>query len=337
MAEITATVLGNIPGSTGVYKSSEIDTLLKAIEEKYDGKLSSAMHYKGTVATVDALPTNAETGDMYNVTATDDNYAFNGTSWDKMAPTFVLPDYLADSALEAKYVQIANLDTAVAGHGYAKTADVNTELAKKQNNLSTEQIAACDSGITSTLRASYDAHLANGDIHVTTEDKAEWSGKQDALSVAQLAACDSGITKAKVEKYDAFDAGKQDTLSDAQMLAVDSGITATKLANIEAGVAAAQVAADLDTDVAALNYVKVGVTNALAERCTAVEGRCTTAEGDIDALETRCGTIEGAATTLKGRVDAVAAVTMPGKDDVTIYGLYDTVKAIVDAAAAPAA
>ena len=48
------------------------------------------------------------------------------------------------------------------------------------------------------------AHIADGDIHVTAEQKAAWTAKQDALSEAQLAAVNSGITADKVSTYDAY-------------------------------------------------------------------------------------------------------------------------------------
>lgn len=54
------------------YTKTEIDT-----------KLTSAMHYKGSVATVADLPSsNNQTGDFYNVTATGENYAWTGSEWD---------------------------------------------------------------------------------------------------------------------------------------------------------------------------------------------------------------------------------------------------------------
>ena len=56
--------------------------------------ITAAVHYKGTVATYSALPTEGmATGDMYNVTAADaehginagDNVVYNGTGWDNMS------------------------------------------------------------------------------------------------------------------------------------------------------------------------------------------------------------------------------------------------------------
>ena len=59
-------------GITDAYTKTEIDS-----------KLTSAMHYKGSVATVADLPSsNNQTGDFYNVTATGENYAWTGSAWD---------------------------------------------------------------------------------------------------------------------------------------------------------------------------------------------------------------------------------------------------------------
>lgn len=46
--------------------------------------LSTVYKFKGSVATVDDLPTGAAQGDVYNVTATDANYAWTGSAWDNI-------------------------------------------------------------------------------------------------------------------------------------------------------------------------------------------------------------------------------------------------------------
>ena len=48
-----------------------------------DQKLTSGMHYKGSVATVSQLPASGnEVGDFYNVIDTGENYAWDGSAWD---------------------------------------------------------------------------------------------------------------------------------------------------------------------------------------------------------------------------------------------------------------
>lgn len=49
--------------------------------------VSGVYRYKGSVATVSALPTGAEDGDVYNVEADGGNYAWNGTLWDALGGT----------------------------------------------------------------------------------------------------------------------------------------------------------------------------------------------------------------------------------------------------------
>lgn len=92
------------------------------------------------------------------------------------------------------------IDTAVV----ATVEGMNTELAKKQDNLTTDQLAAVNSGVTADKVTAYDAHVANADIHVTAEQKTAWTAKQDALNETQMAAVDSGITAEKVAAFDGY-------------------------------------------------------------------------------------------------------------------------------------
>lgn len=69
-----------------------------------DQKLTSGMHYKGSVAAVSQLPTSGnEVGDFYNVTATGENYAWDGSAWD-----------LTGSIVDLVAITNAEIDTIVA-------------------------------------------------------------------------------------------------------------------------------------------------------------------------------------------------------------------------------
>lgn len=54
-------------------------------------EIANAYIYKGSVATVSALPTSGNTaGDVYNVEADGGNYAWNGTEWDALGGTVTI-------------------------------------------------------------------------------------------------------------------------------------------------------------------------------------------------------------------------------------------------------
>ena len=53
--------------------------------------IATAYRYKGSVASVSDLPSTGNTvGDVYDVQATDMNYAWNGTAWDQLGGTFTI-------------------------------------------------------------------------------------------------------------------------------------------------------------------------------------------------------------------------------------------------------
>ena len=53
-------------------------------------ELSGVYKYKGSVASVSALPTSATTGDVYNVEDTGMNYAWDGKAWDALGEVFTI-------------------------------------------------------------------------------------------------------------------------------------------------------------------------------------------------------------------------------------------------------
>ena len=81
--------LGTMAGqpTTNYYTKTEID-----------GKLSAGMHYKGTVASYSNLPSSDnQVGDLYNVTDTGSNYAWDGTAWDKMSENIDLSNVVPNT------------------------------------------------------------------------------------------------------------------------------------------------------------------------------------------------------------------------------------------------
>lgn len=75
--------------TANVYTKTEIDS-----------KLTGALHYKGTKATVAQLPSSGnQTGDMWHVTEDGGEYAWNGTAWEAMGSEIDLSGYVEDSDL----------------------------------------------------------------------------------------------------------------------------------------------------------------------------------------------------------------------------------------------
>jgi len=127
-------------------------------------------------------------------------------------------------------------------------ASLAGELGDKQDNLTSDQLAATNSGITSAKVSGYDSHITDTAIHVTSTDKQTWNDKQAALTADQLAATNSGITSSKVSGYDSHvnDTDihvtatnkqtwndKQAALTSDQLAATNSGITSTKVSEYD--------------------------------------------------------------------------------------------------------
>ena len=104
-------------GITDAYTKTEIDN-----------QLAGAFHYKGSVANEAALPQdNNKQGDVYNVEDTGANYAWNGTSWDKLSETIDLTPYLTKSEASTTYATKTELSA-----NYA----TKTELSAKADSSS---------------------------------------------------------------------------------------------------------------------------------------------------------------------------------------------------------
>lgn len=87
-AFVTTAVSGKA-NSSDVYTKTEINSML-----------AGAMNYKGTKATVAALPStgNAQ-GDVWHVTADGGEYAWNGSEWEPLGSVVDLSGYVEDSDL----------------------------------------------------------------------------------------------------------------------------------------------------------------------------------------------------------------------------------------------
>jgi hypothetical protein len=103
---------GVIPDISGKANAADVYT-----KTEVDQKLVGAMDYKGTKATVSALPTSGnETGDVWHITADGSEWAWNGSAWEELGSAVDLSGYRTasaqdtidaaqDSAIAAKYTK----------------------------------------------------------------------------------------------------------------------------------------------------------------------------------------------------------------------------------------
>lgn len=84
------------------------------------------------------------------------------------------------------------------------------------------QLDAINSGITSGKVSSYDTHIADTDIHVTTTDKSNWNAKQAAITGAASTVTSSNLTASRVLISNS--SGK---------IAADANVTTTELGYLD--------------------------------------------------------------------------------------------------------
>ena len=177
----TATSLSGY-GITDAYTKTEID-----------GKLSGAMHFKGTKAKVSDLPASGNTtGDMWNVQSTGANYAWDGSVWDKLSENIDLSGYVPTSrtingkalsgdisltagdvgamSASAEIPTITDTYSATSSDGMSGKA-VASAISTKQDTLSS----------TNKLTASY-INQTSSYRFVSDTEKSTWNGKQDTIS-----------------------------------------------------------------------------------------------------------------------------------------------------------
>lgn len=180
--------------------------------------ISSVYRFKGSVATYDDLPTEDLTiGDVYNVTDTGDNYAWTGTTWDKLAGDIDLSAYATTANVQtyvteqlSNYIPLANITnkgSVVLGTNMPRWIDPSTvQIGANINNVDT-----CGICISPTLSGTSDVGMQSVGIGATVN-------ASGTLSVAL-----GGSSKAYGDKSIAIGSGAQST-DDSISIGADSFI-----------------------------------------------------------------------------------------------------------------
>lgn len=104
-----------------------------ATKQYVDNAVASVYKYKGSVANQAALPKSGQiTGDVYNVEDTGDNFAWDGTKWDKLAGTVDLSAYLTTANASTTYLSKTEASTEYLGKT-AKAASATTAESLSAN------------------------------------------------------------------------------------------------------------------------------------------------------------------------------------------------------------
>lgn len=144
VSALSSTVAGKANSATTLAGYGIQDAYTKT---EVDAKVSSVYKYKGSVATVSALPSSGQVvGDVYNVEEDGMNYAWDGSKWDELGSSVDLSDYLTIESANSTYATISTVNgkadkaTNLSGYGitdaYTKS-EVDGFLSSKANSSTT--------------------------------------------------------------------------------------------------------------------------------------------------------------------------------------------------------
>ena len=227
-------------------------------KEEVDAKVSSVYRFRGSVATYNDLPTEGNVqGDVWNVEDTGANYAWTGTTWDKLSETVDLTPYLTKEDAADTYATI-------------------TTVNGKQDQLAPNQLAAVNSGITSEKVAAYDAYAGEITAVETTANKAD-SAAEVAQQTANLVGQNLQAVTAKIP-----------TTASSSNLLVDTETMNTALAG-KANSADVYTKSDVDSKLGGKVNIAQGADNAGKVMTVGEDGNLAPADAPSSSLPDQTG------------------------------------------------
>lgn len=307
--------------------------------------LLSVLDYKGTVDTEASLPEDAALGDVYNVTDTGMNYAWNGTSWDALGAVTTLTTLgLTATAEELNYTD-------------GVTAPIQTQLDAKQTKDDANafetlvgETYATKTEVTDGLALKQDAATAfDGKYTSLTEVPSEFTPKAHTHVIADV----NGLQTALDGKVDDTEIADMETRAHAAETYQAKGDYATKtelaakadataiadmLTKTEAGetyqpkgeyATTAQIA-DMETKTdAAAAYATKGELAAKQDAATAFDGKYTSLTEVPSQFTPAAHThviadVTGLQGALDAKADTSAIPTIPGNATTSEAGLMSS-------------
>lgn len=148
--------IGSTPTSISGYGITDAYT-----KSEVDGLVSGVLHYKGTKATVSALPSSGNTtGDVWHVTADGSEWAWDGTTWQELGTAVDLSGYVPTSRTINSKALTGNISLTASDVGALPSS---TTIPSKTSDLTN------DSGFINSIKTINNQSLiGSGNITVST-------------------------------------------------------------------------------------------------------------------------------------------------------------------------
>lgn len=216
----------------------------------------------------------ADLGLTYPATNAQIEAALDAHTW----PVGVVPTNNDYVYVEIENPQTTGIDDVVERFKYDGSY-WHYEYTLNNSSFTAAEKAAIDSGIDSAKVAIYDAHVANGDIHVTAAEKATWNAKQDAISDLSTIRSGAAAGATAVQPGDlatVASTGAYSDLSGTPTIPVVDQTYDASSANAQSGVAVASAISGKQDTISDLATIRSGA----AAGATAVQ------PGDLSAVAT---------------------------------------------------
>lgn len=258
-------------------------------------EISSVYKFKGSVATYNDLPAGATVGDVYNVTDTGANYAWDGSAWDKLSETVDLSSYATTAYVNAREQDIrsdymvadSELQTQINGLSSAvETNQSNITILRTDVDGLENQVDANHNDITAHIADTSNPHnVTKTQVGLGNVDNTSDANKP--VSTAQQAA----INTAKQDVISGY------TTADGE-LQQQINAHATAITNLEDGVDS--INGKIPTNASTTNLLV-----STSQLNTEIQDVRADFMADDAALQTQ---ISGQATTIAGIQDDITGI-----------------------------
>ena len=178
-------------GITDAMTASEIESAINTA-------ITSVFSYKGTKATVSALPSSGNTvGDVWHVTADGGEYVWNGTTWQELGSAIDLSGYLQSVTVagvtltpSSSTITVNQIKTAL-GLGDAAYKGVDTSIAAGSSSANVPTAAAVASYVASNS-TKVEASNTNGNIKINNVETTVYTLPSTTLDSSDTLILDCG-------------------------------------------------------------------------------------------------------------------------------------------------